>query len=868
LSDAEALALLDRLLDLSDSERAEQLKKIAGEDAALHVRLQRLLAAALADDNSQILAQPIIEGLRAARQSATLTLEPEQTLAGYRLLRELGRGGMSVVWLAERVDGMVKRQIALKLPLFVLSTPLEIERFAREKDVLAALTHPNIARLYDAGVAPTGQPFIVLELVDGLPITTYCDRHQLGIHDRVRLFLQVLAAVDHAHKHLVVHRDLKPSNILVDAQGQVKLLDFGIAKLLTHPASSVAATQLTRDGSAALTPLYAAPEQVSEEPISTVTDVYVLGLVLHELVTGVLPYANVIGDLPSLAKIVDALMHGSPTRPSHAPINDDAAHRRAHANTRRLQSTLAGDLDAIVLTALRQEPQSRYASVNHFAEDLRRFLTREPVLARKGTASYLIGKFVARHKIVVAASLTVALTIIVGLLVTLRQARIAEANAVRAQQRFNDVRRLANSLVFEFDESIRQLPGATTARQLIIQRAQEFLEILSRESADDPLLMTEAATAYAKLASIQGNTQESNLGNAKSALDNYRQAVSLMEAAVTLRPNDSEIVQQLSLRYSQLAGALALVGETTEGERYLHKAVQIIEPLAKAHPDDLRVCHTLGKTYEQMAQFYREANQLDQSLEYFKRAHAAYLRLLQAEPDNEDFQQELAFSHKHIGGALFIQGALTEALNHYQAARKIDEAQLALDPANVIKQLNITFTYGDTALILLEQGNVDAALEYYTKVLAIRERLAAADQDNDRIRSSVARTLNDIGRCLEKKQDHSGATKSYQKALLIREALANKDPANLARQFDVADTQWRIGTTTAFMALQPGATRQHRLNYCRQSLAANRAALPIIERQKTEGRLLADKNALAFIKENIHLCEQAIAGNKSRADAS
>jgi serine/threonine protein kinase/tetratricopeptide (TPR) repeat protein len=430
LSDAQALAWLDRLLDSDVTERQLQLHQLSSEDPVLHARLLRLLAAALALDGSQVLALPVVESLRAARESATLTFGVGQSFAGYRLLRELGRGGMAVVWLAERIDGVVKRQVALKLPLFVLTSPIEVERFAREKDVLAGLTHPHIARLYDAGVASSGQPFIVLEFVDGIPITAYCDRHRLGIHDRLALFLQVLAAVDHAHKHLVVHRDLKPSNILVDLEGQVKLLDFGIARLLTDPKTGGVVAQLTQQGSSALTPLYAAPEQVSSQPIATFTDIYVLGVVLHELLSGVLPYAGDADNPPTLAQVLDALLRGNSTRPSQARIDDDASRARDLPTAGRLRAALTGDLDTIVRKAMSHLPAQRYSSVEHFADDVRRFLGRVPIRARPASVWYSARLFLQRHRSAsVAAALGVALSLMIGVFALDKywEARVYEA---------------------------------------------------------------------------------------------------------------------------------------------------------------------------------------------------------------------------------------------------------------------------------------------------------------------------------------------------------------------------------------------------------------------------------------------------------
>ena len=320
---------------------------------------------------------------------------PGDVLAGYRLIRELGRGGMSVVWLAERADGVVKRTVALKMPMFMLQGAGDVERFDRERDALAALSHPHVARLYDAGVMDSGQPFIVLEHVDGQSLTVFCDERRLDVRARIRLFLQVLAAVEHAHKHLVVHRDLKPSNILVDGDGQAKLLDFGIAKLL---GDNDAAAALTQRAGGAMTPMYAAPEQIRGGAISTLTDVFSLGMVLHELMTGVLPYKVARARATAVA-IHEALAQGELPRTSQAGIDDAAAIARGQGNAARLRAELAGDLETIVSKALRIAPEDRYASAAHLGDDLRRLLDHQPIAARRPGFWYTTRLALRRHRL-------------------------------------------------------------------------------------------------------------------------------------------------------------------------------------------------------------------------------------------------------------------------------------------------------------------------------------------------------------------------------------------------------------------------------------------------------------------------------------
>jgi tetratricopeptide (TPR) repeat protein len=379
--------------------------------------------------------------------TATLPLAADEVLAGYRLIRELGRGGMSVVWLAERADGVVKREVALKMPMFVLRGAGDVERFTRERDALASLSHANVARLYDAGVLPSGQPFIVIEYVDGPTLLEHCERLRLDVAARLRLFLQVLAAVEHAHKHLVVHRDLKPSNILVDAEGQVKLLDFGIAKLLGEREPVDAA--LTRVQGGALTPLYAAPEQIRGATISTLTDVYSLGVLLHELLTGVLPYRAESGNRPTLVDVLGAFGRGELPRASqNAPA--------------QLRAVIAGDLDTIISKALRLAPDDRYASVKHLADDLQRFLDRRPIAARPVSFWYAARLALARHRLAGGVAAVGLALVLIASVVAFGQYRASRANAERTAA----VRDFMFDLVNDA-EAVEGHEGEVTGRQMV-----------------------------------------------------------------------------------------------------------------------------------------------------------------------------------------------------------------------------------------------------------------------------------------------------------------------------------------------------------------------------------------------------------------
>jgi serine/threonine-protein kinase len=523
LSDTLALSWLDQLLRLDPLAQAEQLQQLAHSDPALHRRLVRLLSLALSPDDSHGLDAPVLEGLRMLERAAAIIATPGNAVAGYSLLRELGRGGMSVVWLAERTDGSIKRQVALKLPIFALTAPNDAQRFSRETDVLAGLTHPNIARLYDAGVTNHGQPFIVLELIDGLPITAYCDLHQLTLRSRLELFLQVLAAVGHAHKHLVVHRDLKPANILVSAQGQVKLLDFGIAKLLAGPDAVADVTRLTQHGGLVLTPLYAAPEQIKDEQISTAADIYAMGVILYELLTGRSPYASKTGELPAVSQMLHALSGSGSMQASDSAVDDSAALKRGFANAGKLRSALRGDLDTIIQKTMRQAPSNRYASAEHFAEDLRRFLDSKPIAARPPGILYILRLWLARHQGASIAAAIGSIGVLIAITIAIHQyqtsreqeARVAAVrtfmfdlvndtepnelhpdtpvtgkqildNAVaRVHRQFGDRRRLQGELLSELGRMYSRFDQSDASKQTLL----EALKILMATAPpDDPAL--------------------------------------------------------------------------------------------------------------------------------------------------------------------------------------------------------------------------------------------------------------------------------------------------------------------------------------------------------------------------------------------
>jgi serine/threonine-protein kinase len=461
----DAIALFRELADLSPSEREEYFARHVVADP-LRREVESLLdfdagttgplRASIADAAALALTAPP----RACREGGEI--------GPYRLVRELGQGGMGTVWLAYRTDGSIKRPVALKL----LRLDRQFtERFSRERDILAALTHPNIARLYDAGVSQSDQPYLALEFVDGEPLTTYADHHQLEVRARLGLFLQVLDAAEYAHRNLVLHRDLKPGNILVTADSVVHLLDFGIAKLMAEETSAAVATELTQLAGRPLTPEYASPEQIAGTALTTASDVYSLGVILYELLCGAGPYRLERG---SSAELEEAILTAEPLPPSRATTHRDTAR------------TLKGDLDTIILKALKKDAAERYSTAEAFARDVRNFLEGRPVEARPDSRVYRLSKFWARHRTAVTGAAAVIIAILASLAFALVQMR--EARAQRDAAIFEARRAAASLQVTSFlVGQARSSPGDPS----VAERLNRSRELVNRQFASEPAIRAE-----------------------------------------------------------------------------------------------------------------------------------------------------------------------------------------------------------------------------------------------------------------------------------------------------------------------------------------------------------------------------------------
>ncbi|HEX5229573.1 MAG TPA: serine/threonine-protein kinase, partial [Bryobacteraceae bacterium] len=484
--------IFQQAFDLAAEDRADFVKSACSGDAQLLKAVETLLEAAGRSERNPVWEEPALYNeARFVDEQFHTGMEVDR----YRLLERIGAGGMGTVYRAVRSDDQYSKIVAIKLCESWDSAT--IERLRQERQILAGLEHPYIARLLDGGATREGVPFLAMEYVEGVPIDRYVSERKLPQREILELFEKICAAVSYAHRNLIVHRDLKPANILVTSQGEPKLLDFGIAKLLDGSSPR------TVTGIAPMTPEYASPEQIRGAAITTATDIYSLGILLYELLSGARPY-SVTGNPLGLA---DAIVNQPPL-----PLRERMGRRSDP------------DLENITGMALRKEPERRYASVDQFSEDIRRYLAGYPVAARSPSGAYKLRKFIGRNRGAVIASSLLLIALLAGIAATLYQAHIAN-------DRFNDVRQLAHSVIFDYHDAIEPLPGSTPVRQKLVQDALVYLDKLSRQKTDASL-KRELVEGYVKIADVQGNAYESNLGDSVGALSSAARAVGLGEELV------------------------------------------------------------------------------------------------------------------------------------------------------------------------------------------------------------------------------------------------------------------------------------------------------------------------------------------------
>ena len=813
--------ILERALELAPEARADFLDQACAGNEGLRGQVEKLLAAdaeaevrEFMEASARDYAATLVREITKDPASSEADAFEGKRLGAYEIVRQIGRGGMGAVFLAERVDGQFDQQVALKIVKRGLDTGEVLERFLQERQILARFEHPNIARLLDGGVTEDGVPYFAMEYVEGTKITTYCDERQLEINNRLQLFRDVCRAVHYAHRNLIVHRDLKPSNILVDTDGQVKLLDFGIAKLLAPQLAGRSAT-LTQAGDRIMTPAYAAPEQVRSEPVTTATDVYALGVTLYELLTGHRPLHL---ETHSQVEIERMIIEETPQRPSIAlrrvdetPVSDGTAEKITPESVGRARNTpvdrlcrhLAGDLDNIALKALRKEPERRYPSAEALSEDIRRYLSGWPIAARKDTVGYRFRKFVLRNRVAVVGAGVVMLSLLLGLAATAWQAQVASKEARKAAEVKEFLIRLL--ALSDPDES----KGKTVTAREFFDRGVERIE---RELSDQPEVKEEVTSL---LASVY------------QKLGLYVRAQRLAEQALFMRRDlYGQEHPKVAESLSDLALALHYKGEYDEAEQLFREALEMRRRLfGERHPDVAESLHNLALLWEEKGDYDTAQTLFQQALE---------MRRTLLGNDHPDVSASLS----DLASLLSEKGQYDAAEPLFREALSTRRRMLGDEHREVASDLN------NLAVLLKNKGDYSEAEALFREALVRYENWLGEEHRH------VTITKHNLATVLHGKGDHDQAERLYRQVLERYRTLHGEENPDAAYIYfslatlaeDKADYASAVGLyeETLEMSLEL-LGEQHRL----VAATRNRLGIALLELGSPEDAGLHLRKALA-----------------------
>ncbi len=856
--DQRAQQLFLAVCDLSPEEREKAIDSECAGDAELRAEVESLLAHYDAPTAAE---QTVVDTRRddAAR--------PPRRIGPYRVVHELGRGGMGVVYLGVREDDQFKQHVAIKVLKRGMDTDEIIQRFKLERQLLAALNHPGIARFHDGGVTDDGLPYFAIEYVEGQPLDEYCDTRRLRIAERLELFRSVCAAVHYAHQNLVVHRDLKPSNILVTKEGVPKLLDFGIAKLI-NPQLSMAEVDPTAPEMRIMTPEYASPEQVRGNPISTASDVYSLGVLLYELVTGHRPYrlhsrvkaeierviCEVDPDKPSTAISRIEEDEGISADGSTTTITPEQVSKVREGRPDRLRRRLAGDIDNIVLTAMRKEPQRRYASAEQFAEDIRRHLVGLPVIARRDTFGYRSMKFIRRHRVGVATAALIAVLLVGGITSTTMAKQDAFTERDRAQRMFNEVRTLAHIFMFDFHDAIQELDGSIPARQLLVESALDYLNRLALEAGDDQDLQADLADGYDRVGDIRGGITNPSLGETGDALEIYQTALAIRQNLSAASGADVALQRKVAVSHLKVGHMLKKRGRLPEAIEEYTSMLKIPEALDGSDSKTLRLLvvalDTLGKAELQ------EGKMGDAGAKY-DRANKILVELVDESPGDRRLQRDLSVSCLRVGGLLERTGDYQGALAYYADAVEVRDQLLEvnLQSSRLRRDLAVAHYVTADALLLLERPQ--EATEHIDHCLGVFEQRVKDNAESARARRDLALGHEILGQAKALMGDPHAALESYRSFQTVAIALWESDRANTDNRGNVAKSHQRVAEALALKDDPAGAIRSYREALRIVSRLAEGDPTDVgLQEMKAEilsalGELLVETKALGEAKESL-----------------
>lgn len=742
--------------DLPEERRPDYLEEACGDDQELRREVEEMLAASTLD-----LIRDVIEST-----SDSMAAEADQDplvgslLGPYRVISLIGRGGMGVVYRAVRDDDQYHKVVAIKVIPRMLAGPEAVIRFRSERQILADLDHPNIAHLLDGGTSD-GVPYLVMEFVEGVPITQYVKEHNLPLQDRLRLMRSVCAAVQSAHQKLVVHRDLKPANILVTANGSVKLLDFGVAKMLA-PSE----TDLVQTTAHMMTPDYASPEQIQGAAVTTASDVYSLGVVLFEVLAGERPY-RVTG--PGLREAERVVCQTEPRKLSELPSLPPRLRRR-----------LSGDLDNIVQMAMRKHADRRYGSVEQFSEDLRRHMEGQPVRARADTPLYSLGKFIARNRWSVTAGLLVGASLIIGTVVAVRQAR-------RAEQRFSELRGFARTVLVDLHSQLRDIPGTAPARRAIIAHVENYLRrLVSQGAADDASLANEFATTYLRLGEIADSSAK-----ALSDFENGRGLLERKRGSGEPEPEDAALLARL---HERIAGVKGELGDPAQVQAHLLVAADITKRLLERHGANPEAEQVNALVQWRLAQLYRTEYRLASAEEHAQLALKGCESLRARGVRNQELEEIETGVRNGLAAIFRRQGRWKLSLEMYQSILADAEKSAAANPGSVVGQRKLARSHqivGD--MLRSTSGREAEAAMHLRAAVQIGERLAAQDAGDSTSESNLGQYLTTAGEELSAPGQWSESVSYLRRAMVIFQGRLKRTPDNGVDQLYMALTEAALG---------------------------------------------------------------------------
>jgi non-specific serine/threonine protein kinase/serine/threonine-protein kinase len=841
--------IVNAALEMKPDQRGPYVREVCDGNGYLLTEVESLLASH--ENLGEFLAVSVLEE------------PPEQLSSGmrvgpYEIRQPIAEGGMGTVYRAVRAADFEKH-VAIKVVKRGMATSFILQRFRHERQILAGLDHPNIARLLDGGATEDGRPYLVMEYIEGQPITEYCEERSLKIPERLKLFRTVCSAVQYAHQNLVVHRDLKPGNILVTTGGEPKLLDFGIAKLLEPNAGT------TMTSMRFMTPECASPEQVRGEPITTATDIYALGVLLYRLLAGEPPYRL---DTLSAEEIRRIVCETEPSKPS-------------------ARRPVSADLDNIVQKAMHKEPAWRYASAEQLSEDIERYLTGMPVLARRDTFGYRASKFLARHRATSVAAGLLILSLLGGMAATLWEAHVSEVEHRVAEQHFKDVHALATSNLRELNDALEKLPASAAARHLLIQRALESLDKLRNENRADRALMRDVAFGYERIAQLQGRFTGDGVGDVNASLASYRKALGIRSALVESSQGEpAEIQSELNL-LRHFIGTLLYYGTTGEALRCAQKRHDLVLQLVKSHPQDqqalisradadLSLAWVLGgngppsstREFSQAIALDREAieiltrlnvpetplHQMILKARYYEALHEKRSGDFQGAIRHFDdllspqavaaFDQDGAVKlYMERAGTFVHLGDHSQALRDYRQGLALATAIAAQNPDDLyprleVEVLNALVAKEEARLGHLRKGFAELIL-VYLKVKQMFESSPAPSYQKMFLAVYWwrAEILSSLG-------DQSGARTDLSRSIALAEKVAHDDPLNLETQLETAAAHAALGVLWARSARFADARNELSLSLAsaKQLLAsrpADRGALDLASTAESELSSLA-----------------------------